>query len=236
MIRENDPNLPLLRLAAEALGDLKDQFVFVGGCAAGLLLSDPAADDIRATTDVDVVVELASRVAYRQLGEKLERRGFKPDEKSTAICAWRYTQRPSGLQVKLDVMPTDSSILGFTNRWYPQAVASATEVYLSANLKIRLISGPCFLATKLEAFRSRGKRDYLMSHDLEDILIVLDGRPELPQEVNAAEQSVRKFVAAQLAELLDDGNFLNAVPGRLREEGRESIVIGRMRDICKAST
>ena len=233
MIRKNDPNLPLLLLAADALGDLKDQFVFVGGCAAGLLLTDPAAEDIRATTDVDVVVELASLVAYQKLGDKLQQRGFKPDEQSTAICAWRYTEKSTGLQVKLDVMPTDASVLGFSNRWYPHAIAAAVTVDLRTDLKIRLISGPCFLATKLEAFRSRGKHDFLMSHDLEDILIVVDGRPELPDEMRSADPELAAFVAAQFQGLLSDHDFLNAVPGLLRDEGRESIVTDRMEKICR---
>lgn len=231
-MRPNDPNLPILLLAADALGELKDQFVFVGGCAAGLLLTDPAAVDIRPTTDVDVVVELASRTAYRQLGFELERRGFKPDETAPAICAWRYRKAPSGPQVKLDIMPTDPSILGFSNRWYPQVITSAGDFELRAGLSIRLISGPCFLATKLEAFGSRGRGDYLMSHDLEDILIVLDGRPQLPDETSAAAPEVAGFVVREFSRLLKDENFLNAVPGRLREQGRESVVFARMRAIC----
>lgn len=38
-----DPNLELLRAMALALGPLREQMVFVGGCATGLLLTNPAA-------------------------------------------------------------------------------------------------------------------------------------------------------------------------------------------------
>lgn len=48
-MRADDPNLPILIVIVQALGDLKDEMVFVGGCAAGLLLTDPAVDHIRAT-------------------------------------------------------------------------------------------------------------------------------------------------------------------------------------------
>jgi hypothetical protein len=50
----NDPNLPQLRRIAGALGELREQLVFVGGSVAGLLLTDSLAEGVRATTDVPV--------------------------------------------------------------------------------------------------------------------------------------------------------------------------------------
>ncbi|MCK4690308.1 MAG: hypothetical protein KAT20_00755 [Desulfuromonadales bacterium] len=35
-----------------------------------------------------------------------------------------------------------------------------------------------FIATKLEAFFGRGNGNYWGSHDLEDIMTVIDGRPD----------------------------------------------------------
>jgi hypothetical protein len=62
-----DPNLPLLESVAHALGPLCDRFVFVGGCATGLLVTDRAASPVRATQDVDVVVEVVSLAGYHTL-------------------------------------------------------------------------------------------------------------------------------------------------------------------------
>ncbi len=59
-IRNDDPNLVILELATQALGDLCDSLVFVGGCAAGLLVTAAQAQAIRATQDVDVVVQVAT--------------------------------------------------------------------------------------------------------------------------------------------------------------------------------
>lgn len=61
-MRSDDPNLQQLREIAIALGDLRTQIVFVGGSVAGLLLTDPLAEGVRATTDVDAIVE-AGRAA-----------------------------------------------------------------------------------------------------------------------------------------------------------------------------
>ncbi len=55
-------------------------------------------------------------------------------------------------------------------------------------------SAPCFLATKFEAFYSRGGGDYLLSKDIEDILAVVDGRLELIEELRRYDRDVREFV------------------------------------------
>jgi len=54
----NDPNVALLEVVAERLGDdLRDEMVFVGGAVAGLLITDPAMPAIRPTEDVDLVCQ-----------------------------------------------------------------------------------------------------------------------------------------------------------------------------------
>jgi len=84
--------------------------------------------------------------------------------------------------VLLDMMPSEPGILGFHNRWYPKVVQAARTVPLPNRRVIRLITAPLFLATKFEAFRGRGGNDYLASHDLEDLITVIDGRRELIDE------------------------------------------------------
>jgi len=83
------------------------------------------------------------------------------------------------------VMPTTAELLGFGNRWYAAALHHAQERKLG-RLSIRVVSAPYFLATKLEAFDGRGKGDYQASHDLEDLVAVIDGRPEAVEEVASA--------------------------------------------------
>jgi hypothetical protein len=98
--------------------------------------------------------------------------------------------------VLFDLMPTDPAILGFSNRWYPEAVKTATHVQLSDRILIRVISAPAFVATKLEAFVSRGGSDILSSHDLEDILNVIDGRPSIVDEMTAEQMRCRSTLAS----------------------------------------
>jgi hypothetical protein len=94
-----------------------------------------------------------------------------------------------------------------------------------------------FVATKLEAFEDRGKGDYLESHDLEDVLSVVDGRPELVEEIARANQDVRHYVAGVIDNLIADEDFINALPGLLLERTpatRLPIVIERLTKIAKA--
>ena len=95
----------------------------------------------------------------------------------------------------LNVMPLDERVLGFSNRWYPLALDTATAVALAPDITIRAISAPAFLATKWQAFRERGADDPFLSHDLEDIITVVAGRQSVTAEVAASADEARQFIA-----------------------------------------
>ena len=211
VLNPNDPNVVMLELVARRLGtELCEQFAFVGGAAAGLLITDPAQPAIRPTEDVDLVVEVLSLSAYHRTEAALQARGFVQDQRAEApICRWQVDG------VKVDVMPSQQDILGFANRWYPLCVATAEPLALPSGVPIRVITAPVFIATKLEAFHSRGKNDYLFSHDLGDILSVLDGRDSLLDECAQAVPPLRAYLAQQFAALLASPRFVDALPGHL---------------------
>jgi predicted nucleotidyltransferase len=160
-VNHNDPNVLLLEAVAAALDALRDRIVYVGGCVVGLMITDTARPPVRATQDVDLIVEIQGTVAYYQLEQQLKMAGLAPDR--DIICRWRLGD------LKVDVMPTDETILGFSNRWYPDAIRDAQTIALPSGRQIRLISPPLLLATKIEAFYDRGAGDFGASHDIEDI-------------------------------------------------------------------
>lgn len=86
---------------------------------------------------------------------------------------------------------------------------------LPSGLSIRLIAAPAFLATKFEAFDGRGNNDYLSSHDLGDLLAVVDGRDRLLQECLASPPPMRGYLATRFSKLLATAAFLDALPGHL---------------------
>ena len=225
-MRANDPNLPYLRRVAVALGDLREQVVFVGGAVAGLLVTDPLADSVRATRDVDAVVN-TSRAQFHHIEARVAERGFMRDVSSDVICRWVH--KDSG--VLFDLMPVQPEVLGFTNRWYPYAVQTAAQVNLGEGVSIRVASPVAFVATKLEAFASRGGGDFVTSHDLEDVLNIVDGREELIAELAAAPADVKQAVNAAFADLLAHPDFANVLPGLIAEPERSALVLERLRKL-----
>jgi predicted nucleotidyltransferase len=154
-------NLHRLEIVAGGLKDLLDETVFVGGATIILYLPESLPDSqARPTDDVDCVVEISSRTEYAKLEKKLRTLGFKNVMDSGApVCRWTY----SGVTV--DMMPTDPKILGFSNRWYKPGVEKAVKVSLPAGDEISIFTVPYFLASKVEAFLGRGKRDFYGSRD-----------------------------------------------------------------------
>ena len=227
-MRPDDPNYEYLLLIADAMGDLRDNVVFVGGCTAGLLLTDSAAEGIRVTKDVDAIVEAASLRQYYELESRLPALGFSRDADSDVICRWRHV----ATGVLFDLMPIDPAILGFSNRWYPEAARTATRERLSDRVEIRRIAAPAFIATKLEAFVSRGRGDFLSSHDLEDILTVVDGRPSIVDELQTASHELRQFVRETIGALLSEPRFEDYLPGLLADSSRTDIVLERLRSLA----
>ncbi|HYW42932.1 MAG TPA: hypothetical protein VE959_08750 [Bryobacteraceae bacterium] len=229
-----DPNIEQLIAVARKVRPLLDDLVFVGGCATGLLITDPSAPSVRSTFDVDAIAEVTTYSQYVALAERLRELGFSEDSSEGApACRWI-----SGGQA-LDVMPLDAKVLGFSNRWYGEAVRSSNAISLEKSLSIRIVTAPVFLATKLEAFKSRGIGDYFGSHDLEDAVSVIDGRAELLGEIRAAQPARREYLANEWETLLRDPRFVDALPGHLppdpSSQARVGILMRRIEAIARIS-
>lgn len=151
-----DPNREMMRQVALQLGDLTEQLVFVGGVTAGLLITDPGAPTVRPTQDVDVIAVIESHTDYYRLSELLRQRGFSEDRSEGApMCRWIS----GGWQ--LDVMPTDESILGFSNRWYGLAASTAETMVLVKLMEnddfIQALPGHILEENRLPVVKSRLK-------------------------------------------------------------------------------
>ena len=223
----SDPNRALFESAVRLLGPVLDDLVFVGGCTTGLFITDAGVGGIRRTQDVDAIVDVTSYAEYASLAERLRALGLAEDSTPGApLCRWR---RDTTI---IDVMPIEASVLGFSNRWYPAAIDTA-QVWRIAGHDVRIVTPALFIATKLEAFRGRGRGDVGASHDLEDIVTVVDGRPEIVAEVGAAASDVRAYIASDVRSLLDHPDFEEALPGFLlpdaASQARRRLVQERLR-------
>lgn len=199
----SDHNYEMLSTVAEGLGDeLLKEVAFVGGSTTWLLCTDEVVlDDIRSTDDVDLVIELGGIADWQRLTERLAAKGFKIDaEYSDVTCRFRFHD------VTVDVMPSMKEILGYENRWFVDGLANADVATLPSGLAIRVFKPTYFVATKLEAFRGRGK-GYAYHKDVEDIVLLVDGRESLLEEVSQATQELRTYISAGIAGLLALSSF-----------------------------
>ena len=132
---------------------------------------------------------------------------FQKIPEDDPICRWYIND------AIVDVMPTDENILGFSNRWYLPAIKNSVKIELEPDLEILIVTVPYFLGTKLDAFFGRGKGDYLVSHDMEDIINLINGRVEIIEDIQTSKADLKEFIINSLQGFLDDELFLEALPG-----------------------
>jgi hypothetical protein len=222
-------NLEQLIATAVLLRPMLGDLVFLGGAVTSLLVTDEGAGPPRTTLDVDAIAEISSYAEYTAFGERLRALGFSEDTSEGApLCRWVH----SG--TVLDVMPLDETILGFSNRWYRAAMGAATLHWLAQDLQLRVVTAPYFLATKIEAFRGRGQGDFLASHDLEDLISVVDGRSTTVDEVRTETPLLREYLRTAIAGLLTEPRFIDALPGYLLPDNASQSRVGTVLRRLKA--
>ena len=66
-MKQHSIHIEMIKPVAKGLGPLRPRVVFLGGSATGFHITDKAEPEIRATKDVDIIVEVASIVDYHKL-------------------------------------------------------------------------------------------------------------------------------------------------------------------------
>ncbi len=210
-------NLAMLEIVARKLEELNDEVVYLGGCTTALFINDPLSLDVRPTKDVDCIVDIISLREYHKFGNELSKKGFRQSIKDNVICRWCHDDN-----IILDVMPTNEKILGFGNRWYKEALKYPLTHQFADDLTIKSITAPYFLATKLEAFKTRGNNDFWGSHDFEDIITLIAGRVEIADEVKLASNELRQHLQMSFAEMMKNDQFELALPGHVSDGPSDS--------------
>ena len=204
-------NLKMLEFVARKLGELNDEVVYLGGCTTALFINDPLSLDVRPTLDVDCIIDVLSLGQYYKFEEKLKEKGFHRSMQDDVTCRWHYDD------IILDVMPTDEKILGWGNFWYREAIKHAVVHQIADDIKINSVTAPYFLATKIEAFKSRGNNDFLGSHDFEDIITVISGCIDIGEQVRASSDDVKTHLKSVFNEFLKNDQFMQSLPGHVND-------------------
>lgn len=188
-------NVSRIKVVREALADLRDDVVFVGGSTVSFY-ADRATFEVRETDDVDVIIEVLTHSDHAKFEEKIQKLGFSPD--ATSKVRVRYKIKG----VTVDFMPTKDVAIGFKNIWYSEGYKNAIDFSIDDNVAIRILAPEHFLATKLEAFKSRGYSDPRQSHDFEDIVYVLENRDSIWSEITNCSEHLKSYLKTEFGELL----------------------------------
>jgi len=98
----------------------------------------------------------------------------------------------SSKDIPIDIMAIGDSPIEHANKWYEIGFNNLNDVMVK-NQKIKILSAPCFLATKFTAFNDRGT-DYRTSHDIEDIIYVMDNRIHIVKEIQKDDMRIQQFL------------------------------------------
>ncbi len=222
--------LTSMRRVAAKMNELALDHVFLGGSVLRFLLDTPELTPIRQTRDVDVAIGVVAFEAYPALEARLRQAGFDHDMREGAPkCRWIFEE------TIVDIMPAGGEYLGLNTTWFREAVDTAKTIQIG-DAMLRIVEPAAFLATKLEAFNDRGDSDYLASHDLEDVITVVDGRRHIVEDVRLAPRELRGFVVSEFSRLLGKRRFQDAIAAHLppdeASQRRAPIVLTRLQAIA----
>lgn len=188
----NKTNEILIKKIAIALGAINAKVVFVGGAVVGFYANDPAADEVRPTIDIDISVEITSNLELEEFRKKINKIGFKHD--SEIICRFHYEE------IIVDVMGRKEIGWAPANKWFDYGFDHLEEIKID-DIKIKILSFPYFLATKFEAFQSRGFSDPRASKDFEDIAYLLDNVMDFPEKIRNSHKHVKEYIIERIKEV-----------------------------------
>lgn len=197
-----------IKSVARALAELNQQVVFVGGATISLY-PDREVFETRPTDDVDVLIEILNYSNRASLEEKLRAMGFTHDIESGIACRYKI----HGITV--DIMPTNDESLGFNSKWYSEGFKQAVDYIIDETVTVKILTATYFIATKLEAFKDRGKNDGRTSQDFEDIIYVLENRSVVWQELNEADNDIKKYLQMEFGNILNNPNHFEWIDGHV---------------------
>jgi len=224
-------NINKIQNLATVLGEMLNNVVFVGGSVLELYVTDHAAYENRPTDDIDIIITAPTLGGFYSWEQELEKKGFVhiAEEECGKKHAWKHEE------LTVNLLPMFTESLGYTNRWYEEAVFHANSYPLPDGTAIKLFPPAYYLAAKIEAYQQRGKEDIRMSEDFEDIVYLLGSRLEILEEIGNAFHEVRKYIRDAFLEMLQDYDLEEGICYAL-PDGNDIEAIDRIIHIMKEAT
>lgn len=229
-MRNKEANKQIIKIIAQALGDINEKVVFVGGAIVSMYATDEGAEDVRVTKDVDITLQLATYGDLAKLTEELAKKGFYPASEERIICRFKYNE------ILVDVMSTKQIGWAPSNPWFEPGFKSLIKINVEG-IDIRIFPVSYFLATKFEAFHGRGK-DPRTSHDFEDIVYVLNNCSSIVEEVLSSPGNLKEYLKNEFSKIISAPEFKEAVLGHLPFElqsERYKMVTEKLKNIVESN-
>lgn len=205
------PQLENLAKVAAALREkvLGERFVFAGAGVLPLFLDADFPGRPRPTNDTDVAVPVLHYGEWSRLRDALKAAGFheRADPEVThPIVFWLG-------DIRADFMPVRMPGFGTEDRWLSLGLDLAELDELENGERILRLPVSIWLVAKIQAFEDRGRRDVLMSKDLEDIATLMIGRSSLLDDIQEAHADVRLRAIGAFRRWLTESEVLDALDG-----------------------
>lgn len=117
--------------------------------------------------------------------------------------------------ITVDIMPTNDPSIGFTNIWYPEGFKNALSHQIDERCTVKILSPPYFIATKLEAYKDRGKNNGRTSKDFEDIIYIFENREAIWEEMTKADLAVKNYLHTEFLNLLKNPSLSDWIDGHV---------------------
>lgn len=221
-------NNAIIERVATALGELNEKVIYVGGATVSLYINDPAAEDVRPTKDVDISIKVASFVELEDIREQLTDKGFIQSSELDVICRFKLED------ILVDVMATKPIAWAPANPWFEKGFEKLEKTKVN-DITIQIMPLTFFLASKFTAFHDRGGNDPRFSHDLEDIIYIIDNRTDWHQIlINEQDQEVKEFLINEFRNILTSNKIQEAILGNLfyeTQDKRFSMIMDKINQV-----
>ncbi|MEO0473028.1 MAG: hypothetical protein AAF206_25665 [Bacteroidota bacterium] len=214
-----------LATLARAFEPVGGKTVFYGSAALAIYATSQAAPEIRSNRTVDCVLGRLALLDQQMPTQSMKQSAFELKKREGLITHWTYADIPLRLLLCRNAAFVDQY------RWLAEGLDYAESHEIDGQ-SIRIYSPAYFLAAKMEAFDKEGKYDYRYSEDFEDILYLLDNRPEIVMEVNAAFYEVRTYIQGQFSLYLADPYLEEGMYTAL-PIGTDAAVVGQLMDLMR---
>jgi hypothetical protein len=219
------PQLENLARVAAALREIRgERFVFAGASILPLFLDADFPGRPRPTKDTDVVVPVLHYGQWSRLRDALIAVGFRERadiEAPRQIVFWLG-------DIRADFMPVRMPDFGMEDRWLSLGFDLAEPDELENGDRILRLPMSAWLVAKIEAFEERGRRDMLVSKDLEDIATLMIGRRNVVQDVQNAHPDIRARCIEAFRQWRNELEVLDALDGCATSAGERQLLAARV--------